>query len=68
MYYGGKYKLEFESGLFDSNWICVLKFNGIKTEGKSFFPRHAMRRANRAMKKALKLKNQFETFKSQVCE
>jgi hypothetical protein len=68
MHYGGKYKLEFEDKFMASDWVCVLKFKGIKAEGRSFFPRHAMRRANRAMKKALKLKKQFETFKAQVCE
>lgn len=67
MYYGGKYKLEYK-GWPESGWICILKHNGVKVEGRSTFPRHAMRKANRAMDKALKLKKQFETFKAQVCE
>ena len=68
MYGSGKYKLHYDSYLFGSEWICVLKKNGVRVEGTGTWHRTAIWRANRAMKKALKLKKQFETFKSQVCE
>lgn len=68
MYYGGKYKLSHPNYLFSGGWLCTLKYNGIKVEGQGHYVRVAIWRANKAMDKAHKLKKQFETFKSQVCE
>jgi len=63
-----KYKLHYDASWYDSSWVCVLKRKGIRVEGRGTFPRTAIWRANREMKKAIKLKARFETFKSQVCE
>lgn len=62
------YKLYYDATWLDSEWVCVLKRKGIRVEGRGAWPRAAIWRANREMKKAIKLKHQFETFKSQVCE
>lgn len=65
--YEGTYKLERSFTEFSAVWCCILTFDDLTLKVCARNPRRAVRRANRAMGKAVSLRNIVKSVKG-ICE